>query len=98
MKADLFLLAAATCVAGVFVYVFIGGLVVRTVNALKPFGHGVTFDDDEEKMIATSLWPAILAASLAVSLCYSAIVGAYRLSQWSPRRKSTLPGARVVRP
>lgn len=98
MKADLFLLVAAACVAGVFCYVFIGGLVVRAVNVLKPFGHGGTFDDDNERGTAVISWPVVLAAAVAVGLSYHVVVAAYRLSQWRPRPKSTLPGARVAKP
>ena len=98
MKADLFLLVAAACVAGVFVYVFIGGLVVRAVNALKPFGEWVTFDDSAEQHLGISIWPFLASAAVAVAVCYLPWVGAYRLSQWRPRPKSKLPGARVVKP
>jgi hypothetical protein len=98
MKADLFLLATAACVAGVFVYVFLGGLVVRAVNVLKPFGRDATFDDAEGKGVATAVWPVLFAGTVAVGLSYHIVVAAYRLSQWRPRPKSTLPGARVVKP
>jgi len=89
MKADLFLLSAAACVAGVFLYVFIGGLALRgAVRMLRLKGGR------RHHPAAVAFWPAVTAAVL-VSL---AVAGAYRLSQWRPKPKSTLPGARVVKP
>lgn len=92
MKADLFLLTAAACVAGVFVYAFLGGLVVRLWNAL-PNTEDI---DATETSHAAFWWPIMLIviAGLAIGqLCHLAL----RLSQWRPKPRPTLPGARVVR-
>jgi hypothetical protein len=91
------LIAISATIIGLSLYVLIGGLVVRGWNAIKPFGDDSTFDDACDKGAAAGCWPLALAIVLAVAIAYYPVVRAYRISQWSPRRKSTLPGARVVR-
>lgn len=88
MKADLFLLYSLLAIAALFAYVFVGGLVVRFVNSM--YGQQSTAQAD----ICLVFWPFALPIALFVWVCRAA----YRLSQWRPKRKSTLPGARVVRP
>lgn len=89
MKADLFLLLAAACGVGILLYVFLGGLALRGVVRMLQLKGG-----RRHHPAAVAFWPVVTAAVL-VSL---AVAGAYRLSQWRPKRKSTLPGARVVKP
>lgn len=93
MKPDLFVLLMAACVVGVFVYAFVGGLVVRAWNALP----NTTCIDGSETPMAATIWPFVLVLVVILALgqlCHLAL----RLSQWRPKRKSTLPGARVVKP
>lgn len=87
------LLAIPASILGLALYVFIGGLVVRLWNALPPFTGSI----DEDNMVeAAIVWPFILVVLAAASIAGFCCL-ALRLSQWSPKRKSALPGARVVR-
>lgn len=92
MKADLFLLAAAACMAGMFCYTFVGGLVVRLWNALPNTESIVR----SQIPTAASLWPLLLVAVAGLTIGQLLNI-ALRLSQWRLRHKPTLPGARVVR-
>ena len=94
MKADMFVLYCGAVVAAVYVYIFVGGLVLRAFNASEFVEHKIT--DDYGKGVAVFLWPLLLWMSLLMCLI-CLFLGAYRLSQWRPRRKSQLPGARVVK-
>jgi hypothetical protein len=87
VKADLLLLVAAACVAGAFAYGFAGGLTVRVVSSVA--GPQTS----EQTAILHVFWPIALPVALIVWL---AIAGG-KASQWRPKRKSALPGARVVR-
>ncbi len=82
------LIAFPASILGLALYAFIGGLVSRA------WGRFVdrTVDD-----IAGILWPIAVPIAVIMAVTYYPIAGAYRLSQWSPKRKSALPGARVVR-
>ncbi len=86
------LIAFPASILGLALYVFAGGLVVRALNKAMP-----SFADDIEDVLVAS-WPLFVSCAVVVAVTYYSIIGAYRLSQWSPKSKSALPGARVVKP
>lgn len=88
MKADTFLVYCGGVIVALFAYVFVGGLVVRFVNSM--YGEQTS----EQAAICHTFWPFALPIALLVWVG----ITANRLSQWRPRRKSQLPGARVVKP
>lgn len=94
MKADMFLVYCGVFIAALFAYVFVGGLVLRAFNASQLPYAPIRYTPD--KGVAVALWPLLLWMSMLMCLI-CLIFSVYRLSQWSPRRKSQLPGARVVR-
>jgi hypothetical protein len=96
MKADLFVIYALGSIAALFAYVFVGGLVVRLFNAC-PFVESPIGEASEEIAPAVALWPLLFV--LTALLCVGELLAiAYRLSQWRPKRKSTLPGATCMLP
>jgi hypothetical protein len=93
MKADLFVLYALGSIAALFAYVFVGGLVARACHRLFPWVGAMDSSADEDGMFyVVFMWPIALLLFVVCSTAHAA----YHLSQWRPRRKSTLPCARVV--
>lgn len=94
MKADIFVLYCCGVIAALFAYVFVGGLVVRVWNAC-PFASDKVEEEGARMMVAV-MWPVVIL--MLFCLCFVQLLGcAFRLSQWRPRRKSQLPGARAVK-
>lgn len=94
MKADIFVLYCCGVIAALFAYVFVGGIVLRAFNASRLPYSPIRYTPD--KGIAVALWPLLLWMSMLILLSVL-LLQAYGISQWRPRRKSQLPGARVVR-